>query len=261
VRVADSAGGIASRQFSLTINPAPVSIPSNSVLNAATFTGEAVAPGEIITIFGSGLGPTTLAGLQLDAKGYVATSVAGTQVMFDGVAAPLIYVQATQLSAVVPYAVNGSASTRLQVSSQGQVSNAIALPVAAADPGIFTADSSGHGQGAIVNGDGSLNSPANPASAGSFISVFATGEGQTNPPGVDGKPGDPQAPHPAQAVTATVGGIDAPVQYAGGITGLVAGVLQVNVQIPQGVSPGSSVPIVLSIGGKTTQANVTVAVR
>jgi uncharacterized protein (TIGR03437 family) len=149
----------------------------------------------------------------------------------------------------------------MQVISQGQRSNSVTLPVNIVAPGIFTIDSSGHGPGAISNQDGTTNSPTNPASIGSFVFVYATGEGQTVPGGADGKPGDFPAPRPLQSVTASVGGINAPVQYAGGVTGLVAGVLQVNVQIPQGVIPGNSVPIVLTIGGTSTQSNVTLAVR
>jgi uncharacterized protein (TIGR03437 family) len=129
-------------------------------------------------------------------------------------------------------------------------------------PGIFTADSSGHGQGSILNQDGSANSANNPATVGSYVSVYATGEGQTNPAGVDGKPGGSPAPVPvAQPVTATIGGLPAQVQYAGGSPGAVAGSFQVNVQVPQGVAPGSSVPIFINVGGRDTQMNVTLAIK
>jgi uncharacterized protein (TIGR03437 family) len=128
-------------------------------------------------------------------------------------------------------------------------------------PGVFTLDASGHGPGAIDNQDGTVNSANNPAAVGYYVFVYATGEGQTNPAGVDGKPAVPPAPMPvAQPVTATVGGLSALVQYAGGAPGFV-GTLQVNVQIPEGVTAGSAVPIVISIGGQDSQANVTLAVR
>jgi len=192
----------------------------------------------------------------------VATSLGGTQVLFDGVAAPLIYTQAGNVSAVVPYETSGKSSTQVQVVYQGRISNFVSTPVTAVMPGIFTINSSGSGPGAILNQDGTVNSPGNPAPVGSFAFVYATGEGQTNPSGVDGKPGDSPAPLPiTQPVTATVGGLPAQVQYAGGVPGLVAGVLQVNVQIPQGVTPGSSVPIQVNIGGSTSQVNVSLAVK
>jgi uncharacterized protein (TIGR03437 family) len=261
VQVTDSTGMVAGKPFSLTVNPAAISVSSDGVLNSASYAGGAVAPGEIIVIYGSGMGPGTLVGLQLDSRGYVSSSLAGTQVLFDGVPAPLIYTQAGQVSAVVPYAVSGNATTQLRVFYQGQTSIPISLPVTAAAPGIFTSDSSGRGQGSIVNQDGSINSPDNPAPVGSVVAVYATGEGQTNPGGIDGKPAGLSPPLANQPVTATIGGLNAPVQYAGGVFGLVAGVMQVNVLIPQGVSVGSSVPIVLSVGGTATQANITLAIK
>jgi uncharacterized protein (TIGR03437 family) len=143
----------------------------------------------------------------------------------------------------------------------GQTSNTVVLPVAAATPGILTIDASGHGQGAIVNQEGTVNSSTNPAPAGSICFVYATGEGQTSPSGVDGKSGDSPAPNPILPVTAKVGGLNARVLYASGVTGLVAEVLQVNVEIPQGITPSGAVPILLSIGGTPSQAKVTVSVR
>jgi uncharacterized protein (TIGR03437 family) len=230
-------------------------------VNSASFAGGAVAPGELITIFGSGLGPSTLAGLQLDSHGYVSTSLAGTQVLFDGTAAAMIYSLAGQVSAVAPYGISGKSSTQLQVVYQSKGSNTVAVPVLTAMPGIFALDSSGRGPGAIINQDGTVNSAINAAPAGSIIFFYGTGEGQTNPGGIDGKPNDNPAPMPlAQPVSVTIGGTDAEVIYAGGVTGLVAGVLQVNVRIPTGAPLGPTVPIVLTVAGKSTRADVTVAI-
>jgi uncharacterized protein (TIGR03437 family) len=192
----------------------------------------------------------------------VTTSLGGVQALFDGVAAPLLSAQSGQVTAVVPYEVSGNPSTQLQISYQGQTSSAVAVPVAVAAPGIFTADSSGSGQGMIFNDDGSANAPGNAAAVGSTVVVYATGEGQTIPGGVDGKPGDPATPPvPVQMVTATVGGLDAMVVAAGGISGMSAGYLQVSVQIPPDVTVGDAVPIVLNIGGISSQGNVTLAVQ
>jgi uncharacterized protein (TIGR03437 family) len=261
VQVTDDGNATATNLFSLTINPGAPSISASGILNAASYSGGGVAPGEMITIFGSGLGPNVIVGLQLDSRGYVSTALGGTQVLFDGVAVPLIYALAGQVSAMVPYAVSTKSSTQVQVAYQGQVSNPVTLPVLSVEPGIFTLDSSGRGPGAIVNQDGTVNSASNPASGGSIVLIYATGEGQTNPAGVDGKPDNVPAPTPvAQPVTAIIGGLDAPVLYAGGVPGLIAGVLQVNLQIPSGVAAGNAIPVVLTIGGKATQANVTLAV-
>ena len=259
VQLTDSTNATATVQLSLTINGVPPSIVAAGI-NAASYAGGSVSPGEIVLIFGSGLGPATLAGPQLDSNGYLSSSLAGTQVLFDGVAAPILYTQASQVSVVVPYEVIGR--TQVQVVYQGLGSNLVLIPVAAAMPGIFTRGASGHGQGSILNQDGTANSASNPAPVGSYVSVYATGEGQTNPAGIDGQPGVSPAPRPvAQPITATVGGLPAPVQYAGGAPGLVAGILQVNVQVPTGVASGSNALIVISVGGQPTQANVTVAVK
>jgi 6-phosphogluconolactonase len=256
-----AAGATISKAISFTINPVAITISGSGVVNGASQAGGAVSPGEIVTISASNFGPSAFTGFQLDSNGYVTTSLAGAQALFDGVAAPLLSAQAGQVMAVVPYEVNGNPSTQLQVSYQGQTSSAVAVPVAVAAPGIFTADGSGSGQGMITNDDGTANAPGNPASVGSTVVVSATGEGQTIPSGVDGKPGDSPAPVPIQPVTATVGGLDAQVLSAGGISGMVAGFLQVSVQIPDGVAPGDSVPIVLTIGGITSQTSVTLAIQ
>jgi 6-phosphogluconolactonase len=239
-------GAMASRAAAFTINPVVISISANGVVNGASQVGGAVSAGEIVIISGSNFGPGAFTGDQLDSNGYVTTSLAGVQALFDGVAAPLLSAQAGQVTAVVPYEVSGNPSTQLQISYQGQASSAVTVPVAVAAPGIFTADSSGSGQGLISNEDGAANAPGNAASAGSTVVVYATGEGQTIPGGVDGKPGDSATPPvPVQTVTATVGGLDALVVAAGGISGMAAGYMQVSVQIPQNVTVGDSVPIIL----------------
>jgi uncharacterized protein (TIGR03437 family) len=260
--IVSNPGGMASKAVSFTIDPVSISISANGVVNGASHAGGAVSPGEIVTISGSNFGPGAFTGDQLDSNGYVTTSLAGTQALFDGVAAPLLSAQSGQVTAVVPYEVSGNLSTQLQISYQGQTSSAVSVPVAVAASGIFTADSSGSGQGLVFNEDGSANAPGNAASAGSTVVVYATGEGQTIPGGVDGKPGDPATPPvPVQTVTATIGGEDALVVAAGGISGMAAGYLQVSVQIPADVTVGDSAPIVLTIGGVASQANVTLAVQ
>jgi uncharacterized protein (TIGR03437 family) len=262
VQVTDNANATATAELSLTINAGAVSISAGEIVNAASYTGGSIAPGEIVTIFGSRLGPDVLAGLQLDSRGRVSTLLSGTQVLFDGLAAPLIYAQAGQVSAIVPYELAGKSATQVQVVQQGQSSNVVSMPVSAAMPGIFTLDASGHGPGAILNQDGTVNSPDSPASAGTYLLVYATGEGNTSPAGVDGAPDDWPAPVPVtQPVSATIDGTPVTVQYAGGAPGQVAGLLQVNIQVPEGTRAGSSVPIAISVGGQNSQANVTVAIK
>jgi uncharacterized protein (TIGR03437 family) len=90
--------------------------------------------------------------------------------------------------------------------------------------------------------------------------IYATGEGQTNPGGVDGQLATEVLAHPTAPVTVAIGGINAEVVYAGSAPGLVAGVLQVNAFVPQGVPPGTA-EVIVKVGGATSRAGVTVAVK
>jgi uncharacterized protein (TIGR03437 family) len=135
------------------------------------------------------------------------------------------------------------------------------LAVAPAAPAIFSADSSGSGPGAILNQDFTLNTAQSPAARGSVIQIFATGEGQTRPAGIDGKLAAVPLPAPVLPVTVSVGGRPATVLYAGGAPGLVAGVIQINARVPVDVGPGSSLPVVVRIGEFASQDGITVAVR
>jgi uncharacterized protein (TIGR03437 family) len=260
--VAGSDGGghavfIEAANGSVTV-PGPVVL---AVTNAASYAGGAVAPGEIVVIWGRSLSGAATNTLQLASDGSVSSSLAGTSVLFDGIPAPLTYTNANQLCAIVPYEVAGHSQTSLQVGYQGIWSAPFVSPVANSSPGIFTLNGSGQGQGAILNQDGTVNGPGNPASRGSIVSVYATGEGQTDPPGVDGS--IVQAPNlrrPLLPVTGSIGGQTAEVTYAGSAAGQVSGLLQVNMRIPPSVSPGDTVTVLITIGGNS-QPGVTMAVQ
>ncbi len=166
--------------------PPPLSTIT-AVLNAANYGNGAVSPGEIVTIFGTAIGPSTPAGLELDRNGNVSTSLGGVQVLFNGIPAPLTYVSGAQINAVVPYEIGGTLSFSVQVKFLGQTSNAFPLTSSPTAPALFTANGSGTGPGAILNQDNSYNGPANPAPKGSYVVLYLTGEGETVPAGVTGK--------------------------------------------------------------------------
>jgi uncharacterized protein (TIGR03437 family) len=138
--------------------------------------GGGVAPGEIVTLFGSAMGPSELVPLRLTDDPRLATALAETRIPFNGVPAPLLYVSDKQSSAIVPYAVTGKSSVDVQVEHQGVRSEAVTVPVLTSRPGISGQDGSRQGQGAILNEDGSPNSPSNPAQRGSIITLYVTGE-------------------------------------------------------------------------------------
>ncbi len=213
--------------------PAP-QFTAASVVNAASYSGGAVAPGEIVTIFGSNFGTT-----------------ADTQVLFGSVpAAVLVFANSTQVSATVPYSVAGSTETSLTISSNGLMSTPVTLAVAPSSPAIFTADSSGKGQASAENADYSINDPEHPAALGSFVALYGTGGGPltTDTP-----------PRLMLPVSATVGGISAQVLYAGIAPGLIQGVMQIDIAIPTVVTPGPSVAVIITVGDAVGNT-VTIAV-
>jgi uncharacterized protein (TIGR03437 family) len=228
--------------------------------NAASYAPGPVTPGEIVTIFGSGMGPATLMSLHITDAGTVDTSLGGTQVFFDGYPAPVIYSSSTAVSVIVPYEIAGSQTTSMMIQYQGAHSNRMTVPVLASLPGIFTIDASGFGQGAILNQDTSVNSSQNGADPGSVVSIYATGGGQTDPPSADGTLATTAA-STVLPVKVQIAGEDANVLYAGAAPGEPAGVIQVNARIPADVSRGTNVPVIIIVGGTSSQAGVTVAIK
>jgi uncharacterized protein (TIGR03437 family) len=232
------------------------------VVNAASFSSLTVAPGELVTIFGNGIGPSPARQLALNAQGNVATSLGGVTVTFDGVAAPLLFAGADQINAVVPFAVGAGSTALLQVAAPGGQTFSVSLQVSATAPAVFTTTATGSGQGAILNSDLSVNSPAHPAARGSAIAIYATGTGALSPAVADGTIiAAAKLPLSQAPVSVTIGGQAATVTYQGAAPGLVAGVMQINAQIPAGVAPGAAVPVIVSAGGTPGLNTVTVAVQ
>jgi uncharacterized protein (TIGR03437 family) len=235
------------------------SVTAEQARNAASRLAGPVAPGEVLVLGGERLGPATLQSAGPGTDGSYATEIGSSRVLFDGFPAPLLYSSAAELGLIVPYDIS-SGTTTMQVEYGGQRSGAVPLEVAATAPGVFTLDASGQGQAVALNQDYSLNSAANPAAKGSTIRIFATGEGQTDPAGVDGQPGATPSPVPLRQVTVEIGGRPAAVSHAGGTPGLVAGVIQIDATVPQD-APSSSVSLVVRVDGVASQPGVTVAVR
>jgi uncharacterized protein (TIGR03437 family) len=243
---------------SLTVTQAAPILAATA--NAASYAPGPVAPGEIVTIFGSGMGPSSLVPLHLTDGGTLATNLGGTQVFFDGYPAPLIYSSATAVSVIVPYEIAGSPNISMVIQYQGASSNRMTVPVLASLPGIFTIDASGYGQGAILNQDTSINSTQNGADPGSVVSIFATGAGQTNPPSADGTLATGAAPTQSP-VTVQIAGETATVLYAGAAPGEPSGVIQVNAQIPADIPRGTNASVVITVNGASSQAGVTLAIK
>lgn len=241
----------------LTVRQVPVNV--GAITNAASFNVGPIAPGEIITIFGSNLGSTPAQTLQLDSTGLVATKLGATRVLFDGIAAPMVYAAPQQISAIVPFVLYGRVSTQLQVESNGTLSPPLTLNLVDSAPGIFLLDNTG--QGAILNQDGSVNGPQNGADPGSVVAIYATGGGVFDQPVIDGQITTDITPKLRLPVTVTIGGLNADLFYSGGAPGLPAGAMQVNARIPASAPRGQPLPVVITVGSASSQAKVTVFVR
>jgi uncharacterized protein (TIGR03437 family) len=240
----------------------PVERPVVTAVTSAASYGAAIAPGQMVVVWGSHLGPDSAAPLRVDSNGMVSTSTGGVRVLFDGIPAPMVYALSSQCSAVVPYFGAAKATTHVQVEYQGARSLPVEFPVGETAPGLFTMDFSGKGPGAVLNEDGvTVNSPSAPAHPGSIVVLWGTGEGITDPPGVDGRPAVDVLPKPLAAVSVQIGGLPATVEYAGAAPGTIPGLFQINARISPVVPVGDSVPVIVKVGDLSSQPGVTVAVR
>ena len=240
--------------------PPPVTV--SGVANAASWTGGAVAPGELVVIGGAMLGPSTGVSGSVDpSTGKMVSQLAGTTVLFNGIAAPLLYVSATQVNAIVPYETAGCTQTVLQVRYQGVLSSGTALPCASAAPGIFTFNASGTGQAAAANQDGTFNGPSAPAAKGSYVTVYFTGGGQTNPAGVTGSITGSTLKWLTQGASVSVGGVAATVAFDGAAPTFVDGVLQLNIQLSGSTPSGNALPVVIKVGSVSSPGTATLAVQ
>jgi uncharacterized protein (TIGR03437 family) len=226
---------------------------SLTIVSAASGVGPAISPGEIVSLFGSNFGPTAPAVAQPDANGNYGTTLAGTTVSIGGYNAPILYTSTSQINAIVPYEVPVSIPATVTVNYQGEsMLSSDSVPVASSALSLFTLNSTGVGQAAAVNQDGTINSPSSPAHQGSIVSLYLTGEGQTIPAGVNGKPASltdiKSIPTPVMQLTVLLSGQPSLVTYQGGAPGIVAGLMQVNVQIPANlIESTSTAPVAVPV--------------
>jgi uncharacterized protein (TIGR03437 family) len=246
--------------FSLTqLLPDPTAQPVQlaCVGNAASVEPGPIEAGELVSLFWEGLGPKQGTQPQVSLKSGVPSQVANVRVTFNGTASPLLYVQDSQINAIVPWSLAGASTAEICVFYNGAETNCVGQTVAATAAGVFTTD--GY-HAAALNQDGTINSAANPAQRGSIVSIFATGLGPITPPQSDGSIVLP--PLPTNTIPTQVYGepadlppflpiapnyVPLPVQYAGPAPYRVAGISQINfslintVNLTGGFKVGSSV--------------------
>ena len=228
-----------------------------------------VAPGEILNVLGRAIGPKDNTTARVNEGGLLPTSLAGVRVLFNGVAAPLLYVSEGQINAIAPYRIAGWSSVEIEVEYRGERSNPVTAQVIRAAPGIFTRDGSGVGEGVALNEDGSLNSQENPASPGSMITIYATGEGLGDPAVADGQILGSDVTRPREQVSIwTCCDVFEQIYMlevvqAVGVPGFVAGLLEIRARLPRGPRKSTplQVPIALQIGSRLTDWLVDVTLR
>jgi uncharacterized protein (TIGR03437 family) len=271
---------ICSDMFLARFNPSsPAPVLPFEVVNAASYLPGAVAPGEVVALFGPGIGPPESMEYQLDSNGRVATSLEGTQVLFDGTPAPLLYVSANQINAVVPYDTASKRQVEVRIENNPGVcpspppplincGSTQTIELAYVSPGfpivapaVFSADASGSGQAVAFNQDGTLNGPTNLAPAGSAVLVYLNGLGAPVVPVPDGTiTGSTLLPVPAGAFDVFVGGKKAQLLYAENAPYSLAGVSQVGFVVPLGLPSGNQ-PVFVSAGhAESSQSGVWIAV-
>jgi len=221
--------------------------PWLTVQNAASGEAGTVAPGEIVTLRGYGIGPATAA---VAAGQAPVDQLGGTQVTFGGIAAPVFSAQSQQVTVQVPWEIAGQTSTEVVVTYNGGppagASASAPVVVATAAPGIF----------AVANSDGTLNSPSNPAKVSGFITIYGTGGGVTNPLGITGGlwPITASLATLTLPVSVSIGGTNAIVLYAGSAPTLESGYFQINVSLPSGPQASSAVNLVVTVGDSSSVA-------
>ncbi|MGA2770979.1 MAG: IPT/TIG domain-containing protein [Bryobacteraceae bacterium] len=230
------------------LNPAGIVNAASS----APFTA-GIAPGDFITLYGANLAPGTATAYTVPFP--TAAGLDGVQVTVNGLPAPVQFVSPGQISAIVPYAV-GSSIARIQVNNNGVLSNVVTEFVNLTAPGVFTVPPGGIGYGAVLHGDYSLVTAQNPAQVGETVAVYLTGLGTTNPVIPDGSAG-PASSQTNNTIEVFIGGQQATVGYSG-LAPQLAGLYQINVTVPSGVTAGDNTLEILGPDSDAAEALIPV---
>jgi uncharacterized protein (TIGR03437 family) len=253
--------------FNLTITGINETGPvtnAQATVNAASYTGAGtVAPGELISIYGVGLGPVTP--LSAPSGTSLPLTLGGAQVSFNGVLAPIAYASQFRIDVQAPFSLSPGTNATVQVSNQSISGSPFQLNVVDTVPGVYTAGSAGLGYLSAVNQDGSLNGPqglvTKPAPKGSYVTLYASGLGAINPPLKEGTvpPTTGVVSKVTGPTSVLIGGVQTTILFAGAAPGL-PGVYQVNIQIPAGAASGSQ-EFVFYQNGKASQKGAYIAIQ
>jgi uncharacterized protein (TIGR03437 family) len=235
-------------------------IAADQTASAAGGPALPVAPGELINFFGFLFGPQNNTVAAFDDFGKLPTALDSVRVLFDGEAAPIVSTGPYLITVQVPYSVQGKNHVAVQLFYGVIPSNTIQLSVLESAPGIVTA--LGTNEALALNQDGTRNSISNPASPGSIVLLFATGYGQTSPPGVSGQMARAPCAQPALLAAVMIDRTPTDILYAAEAPGFV-GLLQINARIPDlpSAPKARALPVVLNVGSQSSISGVTLWVQ
>ena len=255
----------------------PPTLAANGIVNAASFSGgAAVAPGSIVSIFGSNF----ISQLAVPSGDPLPTSLQGVSVTFNGTKAPLFFVAPAQINAQVPFEVTGSTAS-VQVTNSAGASNTQTVDISAESPAIFTTSQNGVGQGVVVFANSATivgpiktGTDWRPAKTGDTITIYLNGLGAVTPPINDGWNSCTQSVCAPDFSNLTlrnttvrpivkIGGVTVPDSAVlfSGFTPLFAGLYQINLTIPSGITPSNQVPVVIQMGSNTSPPDVSIAMQ
>jgi uncharacterized protein (TIGR03437 family) len=215
----------------------PPQLQPGGVVSAAPMQSLLTAGG-LATLYGSSFSKTVFQASAFP----LPTSLGGVTVTVNGVPAPLLYVSPNQLNVQIPGSI-AAGEAAVIVSVNGVRGNTVQATVATTAPGVF----------AVVHAaDSSSIAPDRPAKAGDFLTIYATGLGPVSSPPRDGEAASGEVLAPTlEPATVTIGGLPARVLFSGLAPGM-AGVFQVNVEVPAGVVAGTETGLVVSAGGNAS---------
>jgi len=225
-------------------------------------TGSIVAPGELVVLYGANIGPATALTGTFDANQLLPKILGGFQVLLDGNPAPILYASANQINVLVPSTVGQtSSSTVVQVTNGGSAVATSQISAAQTAPSLFTMDGSGRGAVTAFHAGGTPVTAANPAAAGSIITLYATGTGNPSQPIPDGQKMGATLIPSSSPIAVRIGKFAADVIYAGSLPGSVNGMTQIMVRVPPSLLSGPTVPIQLIAGQANSSSGVTIAIQ
>jgi uncharacterized protein (TIGR03437 family) len=241
-------------------NPKVPVVPAGGVVSSGDYIGSP-AQGLLVSIFGTALAD----GLLTNSQTPLPTQLGSTSVSISGISVPIVFVSDSQVNVLVPYELAANSPRQLIILRGAAISVPVPITVFDNQPAILATAGNGLGQGHIYKVDSSGNQTladsSSPAKAGDILVIYSVGLGQVNPPVQSGDPASfTQLSQITGAAAVTIGAVSAQVLFAG-LTPGFAGLYQLNVVVPSGLTPGNATPVTVSVNGRSSPGAIVMAVQ